>query len=153
MRAEELLREPERIERKILILAREIDRIRQGLYPGGVDYALDRVQGGEGVDRYPAAVDRIIARENRIRELNSRRLWLVEALIPWLLSQIQDELTRDIIELHYCGEPMTMEQIADKVHVARRTVFRKRDAGLEDLQKILDSLDSAKIGTNGTLDL
>ena len=138
MRVEELLREPERLERKIVILVREIDRIRNDLLPGGVDYAADRVQGGGGFDRYPPAMDRILQREEKIREINARRLWLIEERIPWLLSQLRDDLDRDIIRAYYCEGRNTMEQVADIVHASRRTVQRHRDAGLEQLQRILD---------------
>ena len=138
MRAEDLLREPERLERKIRILAREIDRIRLGLLPGGVDYTLDRVDGGGGSDRYPAALDRILPREEKIRELNARRLWLIEVRIPWLLSQLRDDLDRDIIQAYYCEGRNTLEQVAEIVHASRRTVQRHRDAGLEQIQKIID---------------
>ena len=139
MRAEDLLREPERLDRKIRILAREIDRIRLGLLPGGIDYTLDRVDGGGGSDRYPAALDRILPREEKIRELNARRLWLLDVRIPWLLSQIRDDLDRDIVRAYYCEGRNTMEQVAELVHVSYATAYRHRDRGVGDVQKILDA--------------
>ena len=137
MRAEELLREPERLGRKILILAREIDRIRNDLLPGGVDYAADRVQGGGGFDRYPSAMDRILAREKKITELNTRRMWLIEERIPWLLSQIQNELARDVVRAYYCEGRNTMEEVAEMVHVSRPTAYKYREIGLAEIEALL----------------
>lgn len=139
MRAEDLLREPERLGRKIVILAKEIDRIRNDLLPGGVDYAADRVQGGGGVDRYPPAMDRILAREKKIQELNARRMWLIEERIPWLLSQIQNELARDVVRAYYCEGRNTMEEVAEMLHIAYATAYRYRYMGEDDIQKVIDS--------------
>ena len=63
MRAEDLLREPLKLEREIVTLYKEIEHIRLGLTPGGVDYASDRVQTSGITDKYPAAMDRILAQK------------------------------------------------------------------------------------------
>lgn len=137
MRAEDLLREPERLERKIRILAREIDRIRLGLLPGGIDYSADKVQGSP-VDKYPQVMDIILRDEEKLRELTARRRWLMFDRIPKLIASIENDLARDVIRAYYTTDA-TMAEVAEMCSVSNMTAYRYRWMGLEDIQKALDA--------------
>lgn len=137
MNAERLLKEPARLETKIRILAAQIDKARLSLLPGGVDYSADRVQGGH-IDKYPEAMDIIIAKEEEIRRLNARRLWLVNERIPALIAQIRNELARDVVEAYYTTDA-TMAEVCEMVNVSNMTAYRYRWMGVDDIQKALDA--------------
>ena len=138
MRAEEILREPLKLEREIVTLFSEIEHIRMGLTPGGVDYSLDRVQTSELMDKYPAAMDRILAKEKKIGELNARRQWLINVRIPHLMEFIQDDLAESIIRAYYFTD-LTMWEVAELMHVSYATCYRYRYMGERDIQNILDA--------------
>ena len=138
MRAEEILREPLKLEREIVTLYAEIERIRMGLTPGGVDYASDRVQTSGIYDKYPAAMDRILAKEKKIGELNARRQWLINVRIPQLMAGIEDELAALIIRNYYFTDA-TMWEVAEMMHVSYATCYRYRYMGERDMQKVLDA--------------
>lgn len=137
MRAERLLTEPQRLETKIRILAAQIDKARLSLMPGGIDYSMDKVQGG-GVDKYPAVLDQILEKEERIRELNARRLWLVNVRIPDLIARIQNETARNIVEAFYTTDA-TMEEAGAMCDYAVASAYRYREIGLAEIQAILDA--------------
>ena len=138
MRADEILREPLKLEREIVTLFSEIEHIRMGLTPGGVDYSLDRVQTSELMDKYPAAMDRILAKEKKIGELNARRQWLINVRIPHLMEFIQDDLAESIIRAYYFTD-LTMWEVAELMHVSYATCYRYRYMGERDIQNILDA--------------
>lgn len=137
MNAERLLTEPERLERKIRILAAQIDKARLSLLPGGVDYSADRVQGGGGADKYPAVMDTIIEKEKQIVELNSRRLWLVNERIPQLIAQIRNDLARDVVDAYYTTDA-TMEEVCEMCNVSWATAYRYRRIGLDEIDAIIN---------------
>lgn len=137
MRAEEVLREPERLGRQILILAREIDRARLSLLPGGIDYSADKVQGSP-VDKYPQAMDIIIKNEEKLRELTTRRRWLIYDRIPKLIAKVENDLARDVIRAYYTTDA-TMAEVSEMCSVSNMTAYRYRWMGLADIQKALDS--------------
>ena len=138
MKAEDILREPERLERKMRILAEEIAQIRASLQPGGVDYAADRVQGGGNRDKYPAAMDRIIEREKRFWELDARRTWLTDIRIPELLELVSDDRSRDVLRCYYICRH-SLREVAEIVHWSVPTVNRLRRQGLADIDTHLHS--------------
>ena len=123
---------------KIKTLYKEIEHIRLGLTPGGVDYASDRVQTSGITDKYPAAMDRILAKEKKIGELNARRQWLLNVRLPQLMDCIQDELSALIIRNYYFTDA-TMWEVAELMHVSYATCYRYRYMGEADIQKVLDS--------------
>lgn len=132
MKAEQLLRRPERIEKRILVLVTEIDHIRQSLLPGGFDYSLDRVQGGEGADKYPAAMDKIIEREEQIRELIAEREYLINERIPELIALVSDERAQDILRIYYLCRK-SLREVAEIVHWSVPTVNRLKHLGLAEI--------------------
>lgn len=137
MKAEELLREPERLERKIKLLVNEIDYQRSTLLPGGIDYSADKVQSS-GNDKYPRVMDIILKDEEMVRELNARRLYLIHERIPALIDQIENELARDVIQAYYLTDA-TMAEVCDLCSISNMTAYRYRWMGLADIQKALDS--------------
>ena len=73
MRVEDIFNEPGRIAGQMRELAAEIGQLRLSLLPGGLDYSLERVQGGSGSDRVEEILDRIREREERLEVLDARR--------------------------------------------------------------------------------
>lgn len=137
MRAEEVLREPERLGRRILILTREIESARRSLEPGGVDYSADRIQATP-VDKYPAVMDVIIRKEEQLSKLVARRRWLIYERIPFLLTKVENDLARDIIQAYYTTDA-TMAEVSELCSVSNMTAYRYRWMGLADIQKALDA--------------
>ena len=137
MKAEEVLREPEKLARRIVILSREIEGARRSLEPGGVDYSADRVQASP-VDKYPAIMDVIIRKEEQLAQLVTRRRWLIYERIPGLLEKVTNDLARDIIAAYYTTDA-TMAEVAEMCSVSNMTAYRYRWMGLADIQKALDA--------------
>lgn len=137
MRAEDVLREPERLGRRIVILSREIEGARRSLEPGGVDYSADRIQATP-VDKYPAVMDVIIRKEDQLAKLVARRRWLIYERIPLLLEKVTNDLARDIIQAYYTTDA-TMAEVSEMCHVSNMTAYRYRWQGLADIQKALDA--------------
>lgn len=137
MRADEVLREPERLGRKILILAREIDRARMSLLPGGIDYSADKVQGNP-VDKYPQVMDIILRDEEKLRELTARRRWLMFERIPKLIASIENDLAKDVVRAYYTTDA-TMAEVCEMCSISNATAYRYRYMGEADIQKVLDT--------------
>lgn len=138
MKAEDILKEPERIELKMIVLAAEIARIRQSLQPGGVDYAVDRVQGGGDRDKYPAAMDKINEREKKFLELEARLTWLTEERIPELISLVSDERAQAVLRAYYICRK-SLREVSELVHWSVPTVNRLRWKGLHEIDTHLHS--------------
>lgn len=137
MRAEDVLREPERLGRRIIVLSREIECARRSLEPGGVDYSADRIQATP-VDKFPQVMDVIIRKEAQLAELVTKRRWLLFERIPQLLAMVEDDLARDIVTIYYTTDA-TMAEASEMCHVSNMTAYRYRRKGLEDIQKVLDA--------------
>ena len=138
MRADEILREPLLLEKRIRTLFNEIEHIRKELEPGGADYSSERVQTSEIKDKYPAAMDRILAKEKQIGELNARRQWLLNIRIPQLMESIEDELSALILRNYYFTD-LTMWEVSQMMHVSYATAYRYLHKGEADIQKVLDN--------------
>ena len=107
----------------------------------------EEVPGAEklnAIDEYAArikasaAMDRILAKEKKIGELNARRQWLINVRIPQLMAGIEDELAALIIRNYYFTDA-TMWEVAELMHVSYATCYRYRYMGERDMQKVLDA--------------
>lgn len=135
MRAEDILNEPERIAGQMRELAAQIGQLRLSLLPGGLDYSVERVQGGSGSDRVEDVLDRIREREERLEVLDARRKWLLRVRLPELLTYIRDPEGRQIVNLYYLYGLRSQEKIGRILHMSTMTVSRKRRAALRDIQE------------------
>ena len=133
MSAEDILNEPERIAGQMRELAAQIGQLRLSLLPGGLDYSVERVQGGSGSDRVEDVLDRIREREERLEELDARRKWLLRVRLPELLTYIRDPEGRQIVNLYYLYGLRSQEKIGRILHMSTMTVSRKRRAALRDI--------------------
>lgn len=133
MSAEDILNEPERIAGQMRELAAQIGQLRQSLRPGGLDYSVERVQGGSGSDRVEDVLDRIHEREERLEELDARLKWLLRVRLPELLTYIRDPAGRRIVNLYYLYGLRSQEKIGKILHMSTMTVSRKRRAALRDI--------------------
>lgn len=135
MRAEEALREPERLAGKMREIAAEIEQLRLSLLPGGLDYSLDRVQGGGTSNRTEEILDRIREKEERLEVLDARRKWLLRVELPRLLKFIEDPEGRQICNLYYLYDYKSQTKIGEILHMSSMTVSRKRRRALADIEK------------------
>lgn len=135
MSAEDILNEPEKIAGQMRELAAQIGQLRLSLLPGGLDYSVERVQGGSGSDRVEDVLDRIREREERLEELDDRRKWLLRVRLPELLAYIRDPEGRQIINLYYLYGLRSQEKIGRILHMSTMTVSRKRRRALADIEK------------------
>lgn len=136
MSAEDILNEPERIAGQMRELAAQIGQLRLSLLPGGLDYSVERVQGGSGSDRVEDVLDRIREREERLEELDARRKWLLRVRLPELLTYIRDPEGRQIVNLYYLYGLRSQEKIGRILHMSTMTVSRKRRAALRDIPNV-----------------
>lgn len=133
MSTESIFNEPGRIAGQMRELAAEIGQLRLSLLPGGLDYSMERVQGGSGSDRVEEILDRIREREERLEALDARRKWLLRVKLPELLKYIRDPEGRQIVSLYYLYDMRSQEKIGKILHMSTMTVSRKRRAALRDI--------------------
>lgn len=144
MRAEELLREPQRITKSIRMLSAEIEHVRSSLMPGGINYELDRIQGGFSGDRFAEAMAKIDALEREASALADKYYQLRCKTIPGMLDAITDQDGRDIIRLHdVLGLPMDI--VADALYRSRSGLYMIRQKALSEMDACLDSMDSNNV--------
>lgn len=134
MRAEEELRMPREIEKRIRVHLARIEQIRGSLLPGGIAYDMDRVQVGFPGDRYAQAMGRISEIEERIKKLEEKKEWYEAVRIPLLLDQVFDPEARTVIHLHDVLS-LPMSQTAEILYLSRATAYRLRETGLADIRK------------------
>lgn len=133
MSAEELFNEPEKIAEDMKELAAQIGQLRLSLLPGGLDYSMERVQGGSGSGRVEEVLDRIREKEERLEVLDARRKWLLRVKLPELMTYIRDPEGRRIVSLYYLYGMQSQEKIGRILHMSTMTVSRKRRAALRDI--------------------
>ena len=137
MRAEEELKTPHSINKRIRVQLARIDQIRLSLLPGGMNYDLDRVQGGFPGDRYAEAMGRISEIEERIKKLEEKKRYYETERIPLLLSQVFKPDAVSVLELHIL-QRMSMQRTADALYMSRSTANRLMKDGLKDIQGYLE---------------
>lgn len=138
MRAEEELRMPREIEKRIRVQLTRIEQIRGSLLPGGYDYERDKVQGGFPGDKYALAMGKIAEIEERIKTLEEKKEWYENVRIPLLLDQIFDPEARTVIQLHDVMR-LSMAETAEILYMSRATAYRIRENGLADIRKFKET--------------
>ncbi|MBR2504669.1 MAG: DUF1492 domain-containing protein [Elusimicrobiaceae bacterium] len=136
MRAEDVLREPLELEKRIQARFRELQEV---IAVAGPDYSQPRVQASDYSDRVPEMAARAIAIKDEIRELQEEFLYKFDEVGPELLQHIEDEDHRDAVNMYY-RLGMTMKQTCEALHVSNVTAYKWRDKGIEALQEYLDQL-------------
>lgn len=132
MRAKEIFEEPARIAGQMRELVAEIAQMRLSLLPGGIDYSIDRVQGGEGSGRTEAVLDKIAQKEKRLEELDARRVWLLDVELPRLMEYVTDPEGRQVLNLYY-RHSYSIDRVGQILYISRMTVYRRRDRALEEI--------------------
>lgn len=143
MRAEEILQEPRRIEWRIRTISAEIEQARCSLLPGGINYELDRIQGGTSGDRYAEVMGKIDALDRKASKLLERRAKLLNEVIPRLLA-LCDEETATVLLLHDV-QGIPMETLSYKRYRSRTNLYGLRKAGLVLIQQTLDSMNGDNV--------
>lgn len=138
-----MLREPERLRRKVSELAARITEERQSLLPGGINYEMDRVQGGGHGDRYAAVMDRITMLEQEALQAAAWHDWMKYTRIPALIDQIRDENAEEVIRRFFIGG-QTMDEICQDMSVSRSSAYNYRRMGIARIQNALDKEDKCK---------
>lgn len=139
MRAEEILQEPRHIEWLIKTISAEIELARCSLLPGGINYELDKIQGGAGGDRYADVMAKIDALEQKAKRLEEKRARLLDEVIPRLVALCDDETARILILHDVKGIPM--EELSLKHYRSRSNLYELRRVGLVVIQTTLDGLN------------
>jgi RNA polymerase sigma factor (sigma-70 family) len=64
-----------------------------------------------------------------------------EALILWLISQINNDKYREVLKLTY-NEKLTLDEIVERLGISKENAYQRRSRGVRELKKILDDFDS-----------
>ena len=112
--------------------------LRSSLLPEAIRYKQVDVQTSGAGDRMAEVVPEIVGLERTIAEY-------VELLASHqreaekIISQIEDPEYRLLLWLYYLHDPqLTWEQVADKMHVTERTVYRMHGKALVAANNVIE---------------
>lgn len=115
-----------------------LDWLRSSLLPEAIRYKQVDVQTSGAGDRMAEVVPEIVGLERTIAEY-------VELLASHqreaekIISQIEDPEYRLLLWLYYLHDPqLTWEQVADKMHVTERTVYRMHGKALVAANNVIE---------------
>ena len=101
-----------------------LDWLRSSLLPEAIRYKQVDVQTSGAGDRMAEVVPEIVGLEQTIAEY-VEQLASHQRTAENIISQIEDPECRLLLWLYYLHDPqLTWEQVADKMHVTERTVYR-----------------------------
>lgn len=101
-----------------------LDWLRSSLLPEAIRYKQVDVQTSGAGDRMAEVVPEIVGLEQTIAEY-VEQLASHQRIAEKIISQIEDPECRLLLWLYYLHDPqLTWEQVADKMHVTERTVYR-----------------------------
>lgn len=115
-----------------------LDWLRSSLLPEAIRYKQIDVQTSGAGDRMAEVVPEIVGLERTIAEY-------IEVLAghqrkaEQIISQIEDPECRLLLWLYYLHDPqLTWEQVADKMHVTERTVYRLHGKALVAANNVIE---------------
>lgn len=101
-----------------------LDWLRSSLLPEAIRYKQVDVQTSGAGDRMAEVVPEIVGLEQTIAEY-VEQLASHQRTAEKIISKIEDPECRLLLWLYYLHDPqLTWEQVADKMHVTERTVYR-----------------------------
>lgn len=115
-----------------------LDWLRSSLLPEAIRYKQVDVQTSGAGDRMAEVVPEIVGLEQTIAEY-VEQLASHQREAEKIISQIEDPEYRLLLWLYYLHDPqMTWEQVADKMHVTERTVYRMHGKALVAANNVIE---------------
>lgn len=122
------------IDLQILRLQSKKKMLESCLYPSGIRYDLDKVQGDRD-NRLEKITGEIFEVERRIRDLYSRKIDKA-ADIESIINKLESEEFRTILTLRYIGH-MSINKIADSMNYSPDWVYKKHRKAVDEVGKFL----------------
>lgn len=122
------------IDLQILRLQSKKKMLESCLYPSGIRYDLDKVQGDRD-NRLEKITGEIFEVERRIRDLYSRKIDKA-ADIESIINELESEEFRTILTLRYIGH-MSINKIADSMNYSPDWVYKKHRKAVDEVGKFL----------------
>ena len=130
MTAKEFLRRARNVDRRVDEATERVDRLRAKLEAGRLSKITGMPRGG-GED-WTVTADRLIELERRvnarIRELVRVKLAAMDAI-----DRVEEARLREVLELYYL-DGYTWEQVADRMAMDKRWVFRLHGKALQRIE-------------------
>lgn len=120
------------IDLQILRLQSKKKMLESCLYPYGIRYDLDKVQGDRD-NRLEKITGEIFEVERRIRDLYSRKIDKA-ADIESIINKLESEEFRTILTLRYIGH-MSINKIADSMSYSPDWVYKKHRKAVDEVGK------------------
>lgn len=115
-----------------------LDWLRSSLLPEAIRYKQIDVQTSGAGDRMAEVVPEIVGLERTIAEY-VETLAMHQREAEKIISQIDDPEYRLLLWLYYLHDPqLTWEQVADKMHVTERTVYRMHGKALVAANNVIE---------------
>ena len=122
------------IDLQILRLLSKKKMLESCLYPSGIRYDLDKVQGSPE-NQLEKLTGEIFEVERKIRDLYSSKLDKA-AEIEALINQVESEEFRTILSLRYIGH-MSINKIAESMSYSPAWVYKKHRKAVDEVGRIL----------------
>ena len=122
------------IDLQILRLLSKKKMLESCLYPSGIRYDLDKVQGSPE-NQLEKLTGEIFEVERKIRDLYSSKLDKA-AEIEQLINQVESEEFRTILMLRYIGH-MSINKIAESMSYSPDWVYKKHRKAVDEVGKIM----------------
>lgn len=122
------------IDLQILRLLSKKKMLESCLYPSGIRYDLEKVQGSPE-NQLEKLTGEIFEVERKIRDLYSSKLDKA-AEIEQLINQVESEEFRTILMLRYIGH-MSINKIAESMSYSPDWVYKKHRKAVDEVGKIM----------------
>lgn len=122
------------IDLQILRLLSKKKMLESCLYPSGIRYDIDKVQGSPE-NQLEKLTGEIFEVERKIRDLYSSKLDKA-AEIEALINQVESEEFRTILTLRYIGH-MSINKIAESMSYSPDWVYKKHRKAVDEVGKIM----------------
>lgn len=122
------------IDLQILRLLSKKKMLESCLYPSGIRYDIDKVQGSPE-NQLEKLTSEIFEVERKIRDLYSSKLDKA-AEIEALIKEVESEEFRTILMLRYIGH-MSINKIAESMSYSPDWVYKKHRKAVDEVGKIM----------------
>lgn len=137
------------IDLRILRLSARKKMLESCLYPSGIRYDLDKVQGSREnqLERLTAEISEI---EHKILELYSQKLDKAEEIYG-VITKVDSQEFQTILTLRYIGH-MSIQKIAEQMNYSQDWVYKKHRKAVDEVGRILKPNIKVKIAKEGAAD-
>ncbi len=137
------------IDLRILRLSARKKMLESCLYPSGIRYDLDKVQGSREnqLERLTAEISEI---EHKILELYSQKLDKAEEIYG-VITKVDSQEFQTILTLRYIGH-MSIQKIAEQMNYSQDWVYKKHRKAVDEVGRILKPNVKVKIAKEGAAD-